>query len=135
MTGFDIYSLTVPTRTVHARIVATADSTRKRIERDLHDGAQQQLIALALELRAAQAAVPPELSALRAELSSVIDGLSSVLDELREIARGIHPGVLAERTRTGAQDPRAPFADPRQASRTGRGAAAGARRGRSVLHR
>ena len=96
MTGFDIYSLTVPTRTVHARIVATADSTRKRIERDLHDGAQQQLIALALELRAAQAAVPPELSALRAELSSVIDGLSSVLDELREIARGIHPGVLAE---------------------------------------
>jgi signal transduction histidine kinase len=79
-----------------ARIVATADATRRRIERDLHDGAQQQLVSLALELRAAQAAVPPELGELRAELSRVVDGLTSALDGLREIALGIHPAILAE---------------------------------------
>ena len=79
-----------------ARIVATADAARRRIERDLHDGAQQQLVSLALELRAAQAAVPPELHEHRAELSHVVDGLMSVLHGLREIARGIHPAVLAE---------------------------------------
>jgi signal transduction histidine kinase len=79
-----------------ARIVATADATRRRIERDLHDGAQQQLVTLALELRAAQATVPPELGKLRAELSRVVDGQTSVLDGLREIALGIHPAILAE---------------------------------------
>jgi signal transduction histidine kinase len=79
-----------------ARIVATADATRRRIERDLHDGAQQQLISLALELRAAQAAAPPELREHRADLSRVVDGLTRVSDGLREIARGIHPTALAE---------------------------------------
>lgn len=79
-----------------ARIVSTADATRRRIERDLHDGAQQQLVSLALELRAAQATVPPELSEHRAELSRVVEGLTSVLDRLREIALGIHPTVLTE---------------------------------------
>ncbi|HEY2958974.1 MAG TPA: GAF domain-containing protein [Actinomycetota bacterium] len=79
-----------------ARIVATADATRRRIERDLHDGAQQQLVSLALQLRAAQAAVPPELGEHRAELGRVVDGMTSVLDGLREIARGIHPAILAE---------------------------------------
>jgi signal transduction histidine kinase/uncharacterized protein YoaH (UPF0181 family) len=79
-----------------ARIVATADATRRRIERDLHDGAQQQLVTLALELRAAEATVPPELGELRAELSRVVEGQTSVLDELREIALGIHPAILAE---------------------------------------
>ncbi len=79
-----------------ARIVATADATRRQIERDLHDGAQQQLVSLALEVRAAQAAAPPELSEHRAELSHVAEGLTNVLDGLREIALGIHPGILAE---------------------------------------
>jgi signal transduction histidine kinase len=79
-----------------ARIVATADATRQRIERDLHDGAQQQLVSLALELRAAQAALPPELDEQRAELSRVVDGLTAVLDELREISSGIHPAILSE---------------------------------------
>jgi signal transduction histidine kinase/uncharacterized protein YoaH (UPF0181 family) len=79
-----------------ARIVATADATRRRIERDLHDGAQQQLLSLALEVRAAQAAVPPELREHQAELSHVAEGLTSVLDGLREIALGIHPAILAE---------------------------------------
>ncbi len=79
-----------------ARIVATADATRRRIERDLHDGAQQQLVSLALELRAAQAALPPELADQRAELSRVVEGLTAVLDELREISSGIHPAILSE---------------------------------------
>ena len=80
-----------------ARLVATADQTRLRIERDLHDGAQQRLVSLALQLRAAQAAVPPQLSELSAELGRVAVGLGGALDELREYARGIHPAILAER--------------------------------------
>ncbi|HZE03070.1 MAG TPA: GAF domain-containing sensor histidine kinase, partial [Pseudonocardiaceae bacterium] len=79
-----------------ARIVATADHTRRRIERDLHDGAQQRLVSLALQLRMAQATVPPQLDELAAELDHVVAGLTSTLDELREIARGIHPAILAD---------------------------------------
>jgi PAS domain S-box-containing protein len=79
-----------------ARIVATADATRRRIERDLHDGAQQQLVSLALETRAAEAVVPPELGELRAELAHVAEGLTDVVDGLREIALGIHPPLLEE---------------------------------------
>jgi signal transduction histidine kinase len=79
-----------------ARIVATADDTRRRIERDLHDGAQQRLVSLALQLRGAQAGVPPGLGQLGAELAEVAGGLTDVLDDLREMARGIHPAILAE---------------------------------------
>jgi signal transduction histidine kinase len=79
-----------------ARIVATADQTRRRIERDLHDGAQQQLVTLALQLRAAQAKVPAQLDRVNAELERVAIGLSSTLDELREFARGIHPAILVK---------------------------------------
>jgi signal transduction histidine kinase len=79
-----------------ARIVTAADETRRRLERDLHDGAQQRLVSLALDLRAAQAAVPPEHPELEAELSRAADGLTSVLNELRELARGIHPAILTE---------------------------------------
>jgi signal transduction histidine kinase len=78
------------------RIITSADETRRRIERDLHDGAQQRLVLLALQLRAAQAAVPPELSELGAELDRVTAGLTDALDELREYARGIHPAILTE---------------------------------------
>jgi signal transduction histidine kinase len=78
-----------------ARIVATADQTRRRIERDLHDGVQQRLVTLALEIRAAQAKIPDQLE-LIAELDHVATGLSSTLDELREFARGIHPAILAK---------------------------------------
>jgi signal transduction histidine kinase len=77
-----------------ARIVAASDEARRRIERDLHDGAQQRLVSLALELRSAQASVPAELGELRAELSRVVEGLTAMVDELREIARGIHPAIL-----------------------------------------
>jgi signal transduction histidine kinase len=79
-----------------ARIVATADATRRRIERDLHDGAQQRLVSLALQLRTVRAAAPPGAGELVRELDGVADGLTDVLDELREIARGIHPAALAE---------------------------------------
>jgi signal transduction histidine kinase len=79
-----------------ARIVATADETRRRIERDLHDGAQQRLVSLGLDLRAVQAAVPPQLGELEGEVSRVADEFAIVLDELREFARGIHPAALAE---------------------------------------
>jgi signal transduction histidine kinase/uncharacterized protein YoaH (UPF0181 family) len=79
-----------------ARIVATADATRRRIERDLHDGAQQRLISLALEVRAAQAAAPEEMSRHREDLSHIAEGLTAALDGLREIALGIHPAILAE---------------------------------------
>jgi signal transduction histidine kinase len=76
-----------------ARIVATADATRRRIERNLHDGAQQHLVSLALDLRAAQAAAPPGTAV---QLDRVAAGLDGVLDELREIARGLHPAALAD---------------------------------------
>ena len=79
-----------------ARIVATADATRHQIERDLHDGAQQQLVSLALALRAAQATVPEELAQHRSELGRVVDGLTAALDDLREIALGIHPAGLSQ---------------------------------------
>jgi signal transduction histidine kinase len=83
-------------RASRARIVATADETRRRIERDLHDGAQQQLVSLALELRRAQATVPAELEELARELDHVVHGLAGAVDELREMARGIHPAILSE---------------------------------------
>ena len=79
-----------------ARIVATADATRRQIERDLHDGAQQRLVSLALRLRAARATVPPDLGELATELDSIGAGLNGALDEVGEIARGIHPAALAK---------------------------------------
>jgi signal transduction histidine kinase len=79
-----------------ARVVAAADETRRRIERDLHDGIQQRLVSLGLELRAAQVTVPPQLGELDGVVSHVVEGLASVLDELREISRGIHPAILSE---------------------------------------
>jgi signal transduction histidine kinase len=79
-----------------ARIVAAADHTRRRIERDLHDGAQQRLVTLAMQLRAAQAAVPHGSVELHAQLDDLVVQASAAVDELRELARGIHPAVLAE---------------------------------------
>jgi signal transduction histidine kinase len=77
-----------------ARVVAAADQARARIERDLHDGAQQRLVSLALQLRAAQAAMSPEVGA---QLDHAVAEAVGALDELTEIARGIHPAILAER--------------------------------------
>ena len=79
-----------------ARVVAAADETRRRIERDLHDGTQQRLVSLGLELRLAQSLVPTGLGELEAEVGKVADELNGVVEDLREIARGIHPAILSE---------------------------------------
>jgi signal transduction histidine kinase len=79
-----------------SRIAAAADETRRRIERDLHDGIQQRLVSLGLEVRTAQAAVPAQLGEVQGALSRVAGELASVFDELREISRGIHPAILSE---------------------------------------
>jgi len=79
-----------------ARVVAAADETRRRIERDLHDGIQQRLVSLALELRFAEEGVPPDQTELKKELARFADGLTDALDEVRELARGIHPAILSE---------------------------------------
>ncbi|HET6945638.1 MAG TPA: GAF domain-containing sensor histidine kinase [Gaiellaceae bacterium] len=75
------------------RIVAAADEARRRIERDLHDGIQQRLIALSFRARAMMRRPPDELPGIAAELS---DGLKDVSAELREVSRGIHPTILTE---------------------------------------
>jgi signal transduction histidine kinase len=80
-----------------ARIASAADEERRRIERDLHDGAQQRLVALALELRSAQRTLgegaDPELDRL---LASTADELQVAVEELRSLAHGIHPGALRQ---------------------------------------
>ncbi len=80
-----------------ARIATAADTERRRIERDLHDGAQQRLVALALELRSAQRGLgegaDPELDLL---LASTADELHVAVEELRSLAHGIHPGALTQ---------------------------------------
>ena len=78
-----------------ARIVAAADQTRRRLERDLHDGVQQRLVSLGFELRAVEAALPPDHE-LRAQLAHTTSGVYGALDDLVEIARGIHPAILSE---------------------------------------
>jgi signal transduction histidine kinase len=79
-----------------ARVVAASDETRRRIERDLHDGTQQRLVSLGLELRAAEAMAPPELTELRSQLSQTAQGLAGAIEELQEISRGIHPAILSK---------------------------------------
>jgi signal transduction histidine kinase len=78
-----------------ARVVAASDETRRRIERDLHDGTQQRLVSLGLELRSAESMVPPELTELRLQLSNTAQGLAGAVEELQEISRGIHPAILS----------------------------------------
>jgi signal transduction histidine kinase len=78
------------------RIVAAADETRRRIERDLHDGTQQRLVSLGLELRLAQSTVPAGLPELETKIGRVAGELNGVVEDLREIARGIHPAILSD---------------------------------------
>ena len=78
-----------------ARIVAAADGARRRIERDLHDGAQQRLVAQGLELRAAEARVPDELQPLKEQISHLVTTVAGVSAEVQEISRGIHPAILS----------------------------------------
>jgi signal transduction histidine kinase len=79
-----------------ARIVAAGDNARRRFERNLHDGAQQRLVSLGLQLRTVEARVPPELPALAEGISDAISGLAEVSDDLQEISRGMHPAILSK---------------------------------------
>jgi signal transduction histidine kinase len=75
------------------RLVAASDQARRQIERDLHDGIQQRLVSLVLDLRTIEAAVPPEL---REQHADIAEGLTGALTDLRELSRGIHPAILSE---------------------------------------
>src|SRR5689334_12892555 len=79
-----------------ARIAAAADETRRRLERDLHDGIQQRLVWLGLKAQMIQTMTPRPAGSIQRELSLLADGLFTALEELREIARGIHPAILSE---------------------------------------
>jgi len=77
-----------------ARVIVTADETRRRFGRDLHDGAQRRFVNVSLRLHMAQAAVPPDLPEVAAELDHAAADLTRGLEELRDFARGIHPAIL-----------------------------------------
>ena len=78
------------------RIVTAADDARRRLERDLHDGAQQRLVSLALKARVTELTLPADQAGLRDELNQIVQGLSDVSEELRAISRGIHPAILSK---------------------------------------
>ena len=121
-------------RVSRLRIVEAADDARRRIERDLHDGAQQQLVSLALDLRMLKARLGD--SGLAGTVDEIGEKLAVALAELREFARGIHPAFLSERGVGAAVEAlvaRAPL-DVEAEHRAAR-AAAGAGRGRRVLRR
>jgi signal transduction histidine kinase len=82
-----------PLVATRARIVAAADETRRRIERDLHDGTQQQLVTLVLDVEAVQAVAPP---GLQGGLSRIAERVTGVFNQVREISQGIHPAILSE---------------------------------------
>jgi signal transduction histidine kinase len=83
--------------TSRARLVEVGDAERRRLERNLHDGAQQRLVSVALELSMVSAKLEKDPQAARKLLDAAREHLSDGLDELRELARGIHPVVLTER--------------------------------------
>jgi signal transduction histidine kinase len=80
-----------------ARIVGAGDAERRRLERNLHDGAQQRLVSLALQLRLTQSALERRPEAVPGLLEESQAELARALDELRELARGIHPAILTDR--------------------------------------
>jgi signal transduction histidine kinase len=91
-------------RASRARIVEAADEARRRLERDLHDGAQQRLVGLALSLRLARERIGDNPDGARALLDEATAELALATDELRELARGIHPAILTDRGLGAALD-------------------------------
>jgi len=84
-------------RASRTRIVAAEDEARRKLERNLHDGAQQRLVALSVALRLAQGKLPDDPESTGAILGEASEELAHALEELRELARGIHPAVLTDR--------------------------------------
>ena len=84
-------------RASRARIVAAADAARRKLERDLHDGAQQRLVSLALDVRVARKRLADDPGSAGPFLDRLADELAGATAELRELARGIHPAVLTDR--------------------------------------
>jgi signal transduction histidine kinase len=84
-------------RASRARIVRAGDEERRRLERDLHDGAQQRLVALSLNLKLAQASLESDPAGASELIDDAITELTEATAELRELARGIHPAILTDR--------------------------------------
>ncbi len=80
-----------------ARIVTAGDEARRRIERNLHDGVQQRLIALGLDLQTVAAALPTQAASARSDLNRLGAKLEAVLEDVRELSQGLHPVMLARR--------------------------------------
>jgi GAF domain-containing protein len=80
-----------------ARIVAAGDEARRRIERNLHDGTQQRLLAIGLDVQRIRAAVPTDQGDVRTGLERVEQNLESVVEDVRELSRGLHPPMLSRR--------------------------------------
>ena len=79
-----------------ARIVTAGDEARRRLERNLHDGTQQRLVALGLELQAVRAGIPAELQEVHSNLERIEDETDTILEEVRELSRGLHPALLSQ---------------------------------------
>jgi PAS domain S-box-containing protein len=84
-------------RASRARIVEAADEARRRLERNLHDGAQQRLVSVSVALRLAQGRIRDDPAAAESILRAAGEELALSLEELRELARGLHPAVLTHR--------------------------------------
>jgi signal transduction histidine kinase len=84
-------------RASRARLVSTADETRRRLERNLHDGAQQRLVSVSIAIRLATAKLVADPDEARSMLVSASEELTQALQELRDLARGLHPSILTDR--------------------------------------
>jgi signal transduction histidine kinase len=82
-------------RASRARIITAADQARRGIERDLHDGAQQRIVALGMDLRAVESGVPADQPDIRDQLNRAVTGLTELHRDLQELSRGIHPAILS----------------------------------------
>jgi signal transduction histidine kinase len=92
-------------RSSRARIVGAGDAERRRVERNLHDGAQQRLVMMSLSLRQLRDSLPEDASpSLAGSVDELLAESKQAIDELRELARGIHPAILTEEGIAGAVD-------------------------------
>jgi signal transduction histidine kinase len=91
-------------RASRQRIVEAADAARRKLERNLHDGAQQRLVALSVTLRLAESQLQRDPTAAATAIAGAQKELTLALDELRELARGIHPAILTDRGLDAALD-------------------------------